>query len=121
MKIEKSEKELVSFMLRSGLVIVLLYAAISAYLNPTSWMGFTPQFISQIIPPKIFLYIHSTANIILAFWLLSNKNIFYASMISAILMLAIIVFNYSELDIIFRDISILFSSIALAILSKEKI
>lgn len=111
---------LISFFLRAGLAVVFLYAAISALLNPQNWVGFIPQFIGNIIPPLIFLKIHSIAEIILGLWLISNKKVFYAAVLSALSMFAIVVFNTGSLDIVFRDIAILFSAIALAILTYNK-
>ena len=113
----KDREILASFSLRTGLAIVFFYAASSAFLNPTSWQGFIPQFISDVISPGIFLNIHSAAEIILGIWLLSNKKTFYAAAISALFMLAIVVFNVGALDILFRDIAIFFAAIALAVLS----
>ena len=112
---------LISFLLRAGLSIVLLYSAISALLNPLAWIGFVPSFIDNILGANNFLFIHSTFNIILGFWLLSNKKVFYASIITALFMFSIILFNFGALDIIFRDIAIIFMALALAVLSyREK-
>ena len=107
--------------LRLGICITLFYAAISAFLNPTSWIGFIPVWTGSIIDGNTFLHIHSIFNIFLGFWLLSNKKVFYPSIIVFLLTLFIILFNLGALDILFRDIAILFSSIALAILAyKDK-
>ncbi len=117
-KKESNNKEaLVSFFLRAGLSVVFLYASISALLSPEAWSGFIPEFIKAIMPARTFLYLHSLGEIILALWLLSDKQTFYAALISALSMLFIVTFNIGALDIIFRDIAIFFSAIALAILS----
>lgn len=108
---------MVSFLLRAGLAISFLYAGISIFLNPTAWIGFIPAWIG---PKELLLYSHAVLEISLAIWLLSNKNIFYASIVSIIFMLSIIIVNLSALDIIFRDITILFSAIALAFLTYKK-
>ncbi|MBI2632508.1 hypothetical protein HYW75_05880 [Candidatus Pacearchaeota archaeon] len=119
--LNKSNREvLVSFFLRAGLAVVFLYAAISAFLNPLAWAGYIPAFVQAIIPAKTFLHIHSIFNILLSVWLLSKKQVFYASIIASLALLAIIFFNYTALDIIFRDVAILFAAIALAIISYKK-
>jgi hypothetical protein len=119
--INKKDREvLVSFFLRAGLAIVFLYAAISAFLNPLAWVGYIPAFVQAIIPAKIFLYVHSIFNMALSLWLLSNRRTFYASVIASLALLSIIAFNYTALDIVFRDVAILFAAIALAILSFNK-
>tara|TARA_Y100000034_G_C6694965_1_gene306182 strand:+ start:173 stop:526 length:354 start_codon:yes stop_codon:yes gene_type:complete len=104
----------VSLFLRFGLVISFLYAGVSIFLNPISWIGFVPAWLGF---PEFFLYFHAVLEILLAFWLISNKKIFYASIVSIIFLASIIIFNLGALDIIFRDITILFSAIALAFLS----
>jgi len=48
---------------------------------------------------------------------LSDKKTVYAALISALSIFTIIIFNPWALDIIFRDVAILFAAIALAILS----
>ena len=116
----KDRELLVSFILRAGLALVFLYASISALLEPSPWTGYVPGFVKQIIPVNIFLAIHSFAELILAFWLLSGKKIFYAALISALAMLSIIVFNLGSLDIVFRDMAIMLSALALAVLHYNK-
>lgn len=117
---EKDREKLVSFSLRAGLSIVFFYAAVSAFLSPESWVGFIPLFIRKIIDPLIFLKIHSIGELILGLWLLSNKRIFYAAILCSLSMISIIVFNFGALDIVFRDIAILFMSISLALLSYKE-
>lgn len=109
---------LVSFILRSGLAVVFFYAAIAAFLDPNSWVGFIPSWIKTIIPGRIFLILYSIYELVLGVWLLSNKKTYYAAVLSAITMFAIIIFNIGVLDILFRDIAILLSAVALAVLAK---
>ena len=109
---------LVSFILRAGLAVVFFYAAVAAFLDPTSWIGFIPPWLRKIIPTGTFLVMHSIYQLILGFWLLSNKKTFYAAVLSAFTILAIISFNIGALDIVFRDITILLSAVALAVLAK---
>lgn len=118
----KFKKErLVSFFLRSGLAIVFLYAGIASLLAPENWIGFVPGFIINIFPAPVFLVLFSIYEISLGLWLLSNKKIFQASILSALTMVIIVVANLFLFDIVFRDIAILFMAIALIILShKEK-
>ena len=117
---EKEENVLASFFLRVGLAIAFIYAGIAAFLNPEAWIGFIPGFARSVIPASILLHIHSVFNVLLGIWLISNKKIFYASILACLAMVAIIVFNYSALDIVFRDIEILFAAIALTALSYQR-
>ena len=113
------KKYLASLLLRIGLAFVFIYAGISIFIEPSSWMGFIPGFVDVIISKEILLYVHGGMDILLGAWLLSNKKAFYASIVSSIFVFGIIIFNISSLDIIFRDVGILLSSLALAVLSKE--
>ncbi len=111
---------LISFFLRVGLAIVFLYAAVAAFLDPNSWIGFLPSPLRAMLPAQALLTAFSIYEIILALWLLSGKKTYYAAILSGLTMLAIIVFNMGALDIIFRDVAILFMALALATLSRPR-
>jgi len=111
---------LASFLLRAGLALAVFYAAISAFLIPTSWVGFIPKFVTTIIPANIFLIIYGILEFFLGFWLLSNKKVFLVSILTAILMGLIIIFNLGALDLLFRDVAILFMALALAAINYNK-
>lgn len=114
-------KSLVSFFLRLGIAIVFLYAAIASFITPSNWIGFLPAWLKDIIPGTILLFAFSVYEIILSLWMLSGKKLFYASVLSTLTLFLIIISNVSELDILFRDMAILFSAVALIFLSyKEK-
>ena len=108
---------LMSFLLRSGIAIVFIYAAFSSFLNPLNWIGFIPNFISLIIPKEIFLIIFSSYQVLLGFGLLLNYKTFVLSIVSSITIFFILFVNVLALDLLFRDIAILFMSLALAALS----
>lgn len=114
----KNER-LISFLLRSGLAIVFLYASVDSFSDASSWIGFVPQWVQTIIPGMLFLTLFAVLEMILAVWLLSGKKPFVAAMISNAILLLIIVANVAVLDILFRDIAILFASLALTALSYE--
>lgn len=114
----KNEKYWACLFTRLGIGFTFLYAAISSFLNPTSWVGFFPGFLINIFSIKI-LTVFSFYEIFLALWLFSNKKIFYAAILSALTTLGIVVFNFGAMDIVFRDVAIFFSAIALAILTKD--
>ena len=115
-----NKNNLASFFLRSGLAIVFFYAGIASFLAPENWIGFIPNFIIDFFPVSVFLILFSIYEIFLGVWLLSNKKIFYASVLSASTMLIIVITNILLFDIVFRDIAILFMAIALAVLSRKK-
>ena len=108
----------ISILLRLGLAFAFLYPAIAAFFDPTSWIGYFPQFIKEAISNEILL-LHSfgAIEVILALWILSGWKIFYSSAIAAFFLLAIVAFNWPQLDILFRDISIVAIALTLAVKS----
>ena len=119
--IKKMENnKLISLLLRAGIAFSFFYAAIFSFVNPTNWIGFFPSFLTNLIPGVILLPIFSVYEILLGLWLISNKKIFYASVLSSMTLFSVVIFNLGVLDIVFRDISILFASIALSFLSREE-
>ena len=116
-----SRAELASFFLRLALAAVFLYAAIASFLEPQNWVGYFPDWISNIIPADTLLPIFSLYEIALSLWLFTKKYTFYAALVSGLTLLGIMIFNLNQLDILFRDFAILFTAVALMVLSyKEK-
>ncbi len=106
----------ISLILRIGLAFAFLYPAISAIFNPFAWIGYFPQFAHTIIPnDTLLLYLFGFVEAIIGFWLLSGKNIFYPSAAAAAMLFLIVVFNFSQIDVVFRDLSIFAMAVALAI------
>ncbi len=117
-KINKREL-LISFLLRSGLAIAFFYAGISSFLNPTNWIGFVPNFIGAIISKEIFLIIFSVYELLLGIGLLFDYKTFALSILSSVTLFLILFGNIMNLEILFRDIAILFMALALVALSKN--
>jgi len=111
--------KLALFLLRLGIASVFLYAAIAAYLEPQNWIGYIPQFFRNIFPANVLLMLFGAYQIILSLWLLWGKKIFWASLLSILTFIAIIIANIWSLDIVFRDIAILFAAFSLAVLTYE--
>jgi len=106
-------------LLRIGLAFVFTYAAIAAFLNPSAWIGFFPTFIRDIFPDSLLLSGFSIAELVIAVLLFFKKTVFYTSLASAILLLGMILFNLGSLDIVFRDVGLLFAALSLAVATKE--
>lgn len=105
--------------LRIGLGFAFLYASISSFLNPNNWIGFFPLFLRNLINENLLLNLLSVYQLFLGLWLFSGKYNFYSAIVSSATLFGIVIFNLGTFDIVFRDISLLFSSIALAILTKS--
>lgn len=72
------------------------------------------------MPAQILLTLFSVYEIILALWLLIGKQLFYAGLLSAATLIGIAAFNLGAIDIVFRDISLALSALALAVLTRNK-
>lgn len=117
---ERNDFLLSSFLLRSGLAVVFLYAALSSLMNPSAWIGYVPALARSVISAEAILMIHAVAEGVLAFWLLSNKKITAAALIAAADLFVIVLSNLAQLDIVFRDVALLFAALALAVLSSMR-
>ena len=111
--------KLALFLLRLGIASVFLYAAIAAYLEPQNWIGYIPEFFRNILPAGTLLVLFGVYQVILSLWLLWGKKIFWASLLSILTFIAIITVNIGSLDVVFRDIAILFAALSLAVLTYE--
>ncbi len=103
----------VSLLLRLGLSIMFLYAAVSAFLTPDEWVGYLPQFMRDIVPAEVLLPVFSIVELILAAWLLSGLYVTYAALLAAAMLAGIVVFNFQLFAISFRDIGLFFAALAL--------
>jgi hypothetical protein len=106
-------------LLRIGIALVFLYAAIGSLLSPEMWIGYFPAWIKRIFPQSILLTGFSLYEIALAAWILSNWKTFYAAIVAAITLAGIVITNAASLDILFRDAAILFAAISLAVFTRQ--
>lgn len=110
---------LVSLLLRIGLAVVFLYAAVASMLEPSAWIGFFPQFLQDIFSPGLLLLLFSLYQAFLALWLLSGIKIAWSALLASATIFTIVVANYRITDIIFRDIAIFFAALALVFLHRN--
>lgn len=111
---ESAEK--ISWVLvRIGVAFAFLYAAVAGFLDPQSWIGWFPHFMRAAVPELILLKVWGVFETVLGLWILSGKKIFVPSALASLSLAGLIVTNFAAMDVIFRDITILCSTIALAI------
>lgn len=106
--------------LRFGLAFSFIYAAISSLINPSNWIGFIPEFLTKIISGNVLLTVSSIYELALGIWLISGKKEYFSAILASITLFLITVSNLGALDIIFRDIALLFASLALIFLCSDK-
>lgn len=103
------------WLLRIGIAGVFLYAGIFSLLFPQNWIGYLPTFFHGLIPDTTLLLGFSLYELLLAGWILSTKQTFYASVVACVTLIGIIFANFRDLDILFRDIAIIFAALSLAV------
>lgn len=106
-------------LLRLGLAFAFLYPALSAFIDPSSWIGYVPTWIDPIVPREIFLLFFSPIEIVVALGILFWDNAL-PSIVAGVMLVSIVVFNSSEFSVVFRDLSIATMAFGLALLMKEQ-
>ncbi|MEK7505843.1 MAG: hypothetical protein AAB597_03035 [Patescibacteria group bacterium] len=112
-----SNQNLVSWLLRLGVAFAFLYPAIAAVFDPFSWIGYFPEFMKGYVSDTLLLHAFGFSEAVLALWILSGKKIFIPSVLTSLYLALIVLLNIGQMDVIFRDISILAMSLALAAMS----
>ncbi len=111
MKYEKMEH----LVLRLGVAFAFLYPAIDALFSPDSWIGYFPTFLRGHVPDMVLLHTFGAMEATIALWILSDKKIFLPSLVATAVLLGIVTFDFSQFEIVFRDITIAAASLSLAI------
>lgn len=114
MKTKVSRDQKTAWLLKIGLAIVLLYAAISSLQHPFEWVGYLPAMLTKTISGTTLIKIFAVYELALAVWLLSGKYVRYAALLTALTLLGIVATNPSQLIITFRDIGLACMALALA-------
>ena len=112
---EASRPNVVNLILRVGLAFAFLYPPINALFDPNSWIGYFPPVMRGIVPDMVLLHSFGLIEVVIAFWILSGRNIFWPSLLAAVMLISIVAFDFSEFQVVFRDLSIAAIAIALAI------
>jgi uncharacterized membrane protein YphA (DoxX/SURF4 family) len=112
-----SSKQIVSLILRASLAFAFIYPAVNAYFDPDSWIGYFPSFMQGYVSEPVLLHSFGILEISLSLWVLSGWKIRFPAMVMALTLLAIVMFNLTQFQIVFRDLSI--AGIALALVFME--
>ena len=102
-----------------GIAFSFFYAAYSAFMTPSSWIGFIPDFFS-FVSKELLLKVHIGFNFLLGLWLISGKKTVWSAGVAAVALLSIVLFNLGQFDIMFRDLTIACACVALALLNLDK-
>ena len=107
-------------LLRLGVAFAFLYPAIDAWFVPNSWIGYFPGFLLTLFKGNELVLLHAfgATGISIALWILSGKKIFIPSVLATLYLAAIVMLNFSQMEVIFRDVAIGMASAALALMSR---
>ena len=111
------QEKIAWLIIRIGVAFCFFYAAIAGFLDPQSWVGWFPKFMRDLIPELLLLKLWGMYELVTGFWILSGKKIFWPSLLASFSLAGLIVFNFNVMDVIFRDVTILATTIALTIQS----
>lgn len=106
-----------NLLLRAAVAFSFAYPPVAAVIDPDSWLGYFPAFIPSSL---VALHVFGALEIALALWILFGKRIFIPCMLAALILLAIVAFNISQFDILFRDVSIALAAVALGLVSRRQ-
>lgn len=108
-------EQLAHLSLRIGAAFALLYPPIAAVFDPVSWLGYFPHFIRALpIDSLVLLHGFGSIEVALALWILSGWRIRIPALTATLMLVAIVAFNLTQMDIVFRDLSIAAITLALA-------
>lgn len=104
--------------LKLGLAFAFIYPALSAFIDPTAWVGYIPQWVDTIVPRDIFLLFFSPIEIVVALGILFWESTIPLFAAGAML-IGIVLFNIGELSVVFRDLSLASVAYALILFAKK--
>lgn len=105
--------------LRIGVAFAFLYPPVAAIFDPISWLGYFPPFMHGYVPDALLLHGFGLVEVIIALWILSGWKIFWPSIAASVILAAIIVVDFSNFEVLFRDVSICAAALSLALFAKS--
>jgi uncharacterized membrane protein YphA (DoxX/SURF4 family) len=106
----------IHIILRIGIAFALLYPPFAALGDPISWASYFPPFFHSLPIDLIFLlHAFGVLEVVLALWILSGWRIRVPAALTTMLLLAIIMLNLNQFDVLFRDLSIAAMTLALTL------
>jgi len=111
-----SREQQVHVVLRIGTAFAFLYPPIRALNDPISWISYFPQVIRSLpFDSLVLLHGFGIIEIVLALWILSGWRIRVPAVLATGMLLAIVMFNVADFDVLFRDLSLAALTLALAL------
>lgn len=114
-----TKEKLPDLLLRIGLAFAFLYVVYSSFAAPLDWIGYFPDLLRKLVPDNLLLNSFSVYEAILALWLLSGKKVFYSAILAALTLAGVLIFNLGQMEVVFRDVTIILAALALALLNRK--
>ncbi len=103
--------------LRIGVAFAFLYPPVNALSDPYAWIGYFPPFLKGYVSDDVLLHAFGAVEVVIAVWILSGWRIFWPSVAATGMLLGIVVFNPTNFQVLFRDVTIAAIPLALAVIS----
>lgn len=103
----------VDLILRVALALAFAYPPVNALFDPYSWIGYFPAFMHGLLPDLVLLHGFGILELVIVVWLIYGRHVFYPAALAFVMLLAIVLFNGSQFQILFRDLSIALIALAL--------
>ncbi len=114
-----TQEKTINLLSRIAVAFAFLYPPIDALSNPDSWIGYFPGFMHGYIPDLVLLHAFGLVEVVIALWILSGRKIFLPSLMAALMLVMIVLFNLNSFEILFRDLSIAMMALALAMKARK--
>lgn len=110
-----------TLLLRLAISFSFFYVAYGFWADANDWIGFVPAFVKNIgVPQALLIDAIAVFHLIIALWILSGWRIFLPSLAAAFFLLGVVYFNWNQMYILFRDISLALAALALALTARGK-
>ncbi len=117
---ESSSYRLSSLLIRLGLAFVFLYAAVFMTFAPEKYIIYFPDFMRELVPGYTLLHVFAVFEVILSFFLIIGRFTYAAAIVSFLTMFALTAVNLDKFSVLFRNVSIILSALALAVQTRKK-
>ncbi|MES2203454.1 MAG: hypothetical protein V4474_03985 [Patescibacteria group bacterium] len=107
--------------LRLAAAFAFIYPALDEVADPTSWLGYVPHAVLNVtqavgIPDLVFLHTFGALEILIALWLISGWKVVWPALAATAILVAIVILDGADFQILFRDLSIAGMTLAVALM-----
>ena len=113
-----TKEKIANILLRTSISFAFIYVAIATIIDQASWVSYAPSFIRNVFPESLLIGALAIGHSLLGVWILSGWRIFWPTLLAGLYLISLVGFNLSQIDILFRDISLALVAFALALQSK---